>query len=208
MKILGPVAEPELKDVLDRYNRLVMSSLNCVQIGTIEVFDSAKSTASVSINCKRRLINGDVYNYPVLTDCPVFVLSGGGAFLSMPILAGDSCIVLFNDRDIDNWHLTGATAVPSSSRMHALSDGICLVGVRSLASPLALEPGKLAINGGTNLIQIKNAVASMLTILNALVDQIALITVTPASLGVPTPPPNNAASILAIKIQLALLLGV
>jgi hypothetical protein len=206
-KILGPVAEPELKDVLDKYSRLTLSAINCVQIGTIEIFNPATCTASVSINCKRKLTNGEVYDYPLLTDCPVFILSGGTAFIGMPILKGDTCIMLFNDRDIDNWYLTGAVDVPSSTRMHALSDGICLVGVRPLTNPLALEAGKVSINAGTNLVQIKNTVTSMLTVLNALVDQIALITVTPAMLAVPTPVPNNAAAILAIKVQLALLLG-
>jgi hypothetical protein len=207
-KVLGPIADPELKDVLDRYNRLVMSSLNCVQIGTIEAFNPILNTASVSINCKRKLANGAIYDYPLLTDCPVFILSGGTAFINMPIVKGDTCIVLFSDRDIDNWHLTGTVDVPSSTRMHSLSDGLCIVGIRPLTNALALEAGKAGINAGANLVQIKNAVTDLKAQIDGLIDDIIALTTINCVPGSPvTLSPATIAVLNLRKVAIATLLG-
>jgi hypothetical protein len=223
-KIIGPIAPPRAKDVFDHYADQTRLSINCVQIGQIESYDKLTRTASVSIKFQKKLIDGNVYDYPVLTDCPVFILKGGPGFIEFPIVAGDSCLVLFNDRDIDNWFRTGQTLVPNSSRSHSLSDGIVLVGVCPLTDIATELEGKTSFNGGTgpaqikgtgvnieatlaSLVTVKNATQNLKTILSSLIDQIAAITVTPASLAVPTPIPNNSAAILAIKTQLALLLG-
>ena len=79
---------------------------------------------------QRRVNNqGHVADYPLLLDCPVVVLQGGGAYIDLPIAEGDYCLVLFNDRNIDTWWDTGNVVVPRNRRKHSLSDGIALVGI-------------------------------------------------------------------------------
>jgi hypothetical protein len=75
-------------------------------------------------------------DYPVLTDVPVFILSGGGFAVTFPVAAGDTCLVCFNDRDLDSWFQSNSAVPPNSARMHSLSDGLALVGFRSLANPV------------------------------------------------------------------------
>ncbi|CAK9250669.1 unnamed protein product [Sphagnum jensenii] len=50
----------------------------------------------------------------------------------MPIAQGDQCLILFNDRSIDNWFTSGQVQPLASSRLHSFSDGIALVGLNYL----------------------------------------------------------------------------
>lgn len=213
------IADPELRDVLDVHKADIMRSINCVQIGKIDTYTAATRTADVSLVFKRLLPDGTKIDYPQLKDCPVFILSGGASRFSMPIETGDTCLVLFNDRDIDTWHLSGQTQVPNTARTHSVSDGFVLVGVQSLADVVGAtaaivelftdKPFKATANGveldaTLGKIKLKNAAQSLKTILDALIDAIALITVTTG--GVTSTVPNNAAVITALKVQIALLL--
>ena len=142
MNGLGTITDPDLRTILNGLKAEVMSGLNCHQVGRIESYNVATQTATVSITMKRVVFNkeqtlngqlqlqSNLVDYPILVDCPVFVLFGGGARLTMPIQAGDTCLVLFGDRDIDNWFAAGTTQAPNSARTHRLSDGFALVGYR------------------------------------------------------------------------------
>ncbi len=126
---------PDLDDTLKELKNEIFANINCVQIGKIEKVNS-NQTVEIQIQVKRR-VNGDVTkDYPLLVDCPYFVLSGGGAYIDMPIKKGDSCIILFNDRNIDNWWSTENVKEPADRRKHNLSDGIALVGINSSVNPL------------------------------------------------------------------------
>ena len=68
-----------------------------------------------------------------LVDVPFVVITGGVGGLQMPIAAGDECLLFFNDREIDNWYVSGEISTPTSRRTHDFSDAVALVGVRSLS---------------------------------------------------------------------------
>ena len=124
------VITPDLSALIDLRIKRGMSNLNCTLIGTIQEFDAATQTATISVNYKRKV--GKLFvEYPLLLDCPIVILSGGGSYLTFPIATGDTCIVLFCDRDIDAWFDSGQILAPNSDRIHDLSDGIALVGIRS-----------------------------------------------------------------------------
>lgn len=222
------IIDPELSDVLALQKLDIFASLNCVKMGQVTAFDGAKKTATIQILFKRQLPDGTAVSYPVLLDCPVFTLQGGGGFLQMPIAAGDQCIVLFSDRSIDNWFQNGTQAVPSSTRMHDMSDAIALVGINPLNSSLPTYPtnkvvlsymgskfeltstgwnfigtGSAEIDLAGTIVTIKNNVTTLLTLLNGLITVIE-------GLQVNGPIPLTAPSIAALeayKLQLATLLG-
>ena len=155
------LVEPRLGDLLERVKQDISRSINCVQVGTVSSFNATLGTAEVKINSKRRLADGRVFDFPLLTDCPVFQVFGGDAFLNMPVAAGDTCIVLFNDRDIDNWYLKGATAVPNTARAHSLSDGMVLVGVRPVSAPNATDTTSAGLDAGTHKAFLRGAHAEL-----------------------------------------------
>jgi len=133
---------PNKIDIYDALERKFNAGLNAVQVGVIQSYDVGTQLASVKIAMKQVTnIDADgtktLQEYPVLLECPAFVLSGGNDFISMPITAGDNCLVLFNDRDIDTWLNSGDGGFPTTSRKHDLSDGFVLVGVRPLTASIA-----------------------------------------------------------------------
>jgi hypothetical protein len=202
------IAEPGERDLLDKAFRNFSRSLNCVKIGKIEAFFPATNTASVSISFKAQKDDGTEIEYPLLVDTPVVVLAGGTSFLGLPITPGDSCLVFFCDRDIDNWWVTGSAAVPSSFRAHSLSDAVALVGIRPMVNPVAVSAGKTELNGGAGLIAIKNAAFSLKTLVDNLIDNINSITTTNAVVGAPCAlSPTSTAALTALKAQFDLLLG-
>lgn len=103
--------------------------------GIVQSFDASRMVAVVqpAINGVVRDQNG-VFNsiqLPLLLDCPVFFPSGGGVTLTFPVSKGDECLVVFASRCIDSWWAQGGIQGQAELRMHDLSDGFCLPGVRS-----------------------------------------------------------------------------
>ncbi len=140
-KTLESPSPPKLTDLLNAVKANLKSSLNCVQVGIIQEFNATNQTASIELALKKVLsIEADgtrIYaERPKLLACPCVTLFGGASFLSMPIAAGDSCLVLFNDQEIDNWYEKGGVQPTSTFRRHDLSDAIAIVGIRSLQNSI------------------------------------------------------------------------
>lgn len=232
-------SDPTLTDVLDQRKKEIFLSMNCHHVGTIQSFNPANQTAVVSINYKKTFAKlnpfAGVYNsvlvdYPLAIDCPVICLGGGDASLTFPIKKGDECLVLFNDRDLDNWFQGAGNGSLASSRLHSFSDGIALVGLRSLANVIddydgvraVLVNDQAMVGVGPILVKIANNSTTLNTLLQtlvsnietlvtnveALVAQTAAITVTAVSPGMGTSgPPANAAAIAAVGALLVATAG-
>lgn len=172
-KPFSATPEPDLAALLRASNIALLAALNCHQWGTIVSFDPTKQTATVQLAALRKvpeIVDGvPTYvpkQYPLLTDVPVFVASGGTGHLTFAITAGDVCLVLFNDRDFDAFWSTGTVAPPASVRMHDLSDGLALVGFRPLTKLIAgyyTGGAELLGNGAKLRLSNKVSLASTLT---------------------------------------------
>lgn len=166
---------PTLLDLLLQMQQQTLVRLNCHQVGEIATFDAATQTATVQLKMLR-LIGTQSVAYPILTHCPVMVLSGGNGRLTFPIESGDPCLVLFNDRDLDNWFDSGASAVPNSYRTHSLSDGLVIVGFRNLANKLTgisttdteLSQGAAVVGMDDTKISVRNGTTTLKTQLDLL----------------------------------------
>ena len=71
-----------------------------------------------------------------LVDVPVVFMGGGNMVATFPISVGDEALIIFADRCIDFWFARGGVQRPAETRAHSLSDGIAIVGPRSLARSL------------------------------------------------------------------------
>ena len=208
---------PSLYDLLTLWKKDVFLNLACHHIGTIQSFDASTQTATASINYTKTFYKFDATtrqnvpvqeNYPPLT-CPVICLGGGDSALTFPIAQGDECLVLFNDRDLNNW-FSGASGGPvATGRLHSISDGLIIVGVRSLANVVqnydttraVLRKGNAMVGVGDELIKIANELTTLKTVINGLIDLIAAATVAPGG-----GPLLNAAAISAYKTTVGTLL--
>lgn len=125
----------------------IFATFHCVQIGKIEKVTPEEQTVEVTLQIRRPAADGTSSAIPLLVDVPYMVLQGGGAYVDLPITAGDYCIVLFNDRDIDTWWSTANMADPATNRKHDLSDGIAIVGLNPKTSPLPMDGTAVRILG-------------------------------------------------------------
>ena len=99
--------------------------------GTVVVQPTVQSTITQPDGTVRQA------TLPVLADVPVVFPGGGGATLTFPIQANDECLIIFSSRSIDGWWNSGGVQPAAMPRMHNLSDGFALVGVRSRGRALA-----------------------------------------------------------------------
>jgi hypothetical protein len=102
-------------------------------VGVIDSFDATKQRANIVISYQRIIRDSagkeTRKNYQPLINCPVMYLRGGTGRITLPITKGDPCIILFCDRDIDNWLESGVIAGPNSDRLHDMNDALALVGL-------------------------------------------------------------------------------
>lgn len=118
--------------------------------GIIESFDPSAMTCTVrpAISGARLTRGGTTVDVeiPLLLDCPVCFPGGGGVTLTFPIVNGDECLVVFSSRCIDSWWQLGGVRGQAELRMHDLSDGFVLPGVRS-------QPRKFSVSTTTAQIR-------------------------------------------------------
>ena len=162
------VSKLDLKTLLDIHKNDIFTSFHCHKLGTIHEFYPDTQTADIKI-LHKAVVDGEPVEYPTLADVPVFVpagSTGNNAALTMPVNKGDTCLVLFSDRDMDAWLVQGKTdAIPPTQRKHDITDGLAIVGFRPKTNPIpdynadAVElrnaDGKVAI-AGDGLINIRN----------------------------------------------------
>jgi len=187
---------PQLKDLLDRFGQSLLINLNCHHLGTIQSFDETQQTATVSVNYQKTFYvlnpltqqyEPQFVSYPTLSEAPVICLGGGSTALTFPIQKGDECLLLFNDRDLDQWFAGSSTSPVATPRLHSFSDAICLVGVRSLPNILTqydtvraliragMTPNSmtaLGVNPQVSKVLITNTYPSNSTTLNTLLQSL------------------------------------
>ena len=87
-------------------------------------FNKAKQVADVQIVQKRLFNDGTEEFYPPLIDVPVQYLRGGGFSFTFPLSIGDSGLLIFAERSLDEWLVNGAEQVPEEVRTHSVSDAV------------------------------------------------------------------------------------
>lgn len=173
---------PTMGEVLDLLRSEIMMSLNCHAVGTVQSFNSTEQTVVAKMNYQKTFVttglDNSEYNvdYPIVSDCPVVIMGGGTATLTFPIAAGDQCLILFNDRDIDNWFAGSYTGGPATNRLHSFADCIAIVGLHSLANSLSgydttravLRNGDTMVGVSASKIKIANATKTLKQVLQDL----------------------------------------
>lgn len=96
---------------------------------------------------------------PLLLDCPIVFPQGGGFTLTFPVQAGDECLVVFASRCIDAWWQNGGIQEQAELRLHDLSDGFALMGVRSqvrLLTGVSTASTQLRTDAGDTFVEVKS----------------------------------------------------
>lgn len=98
--------------------------------GVIESYDTSKQEASVTPALSMLEQDGSIVEFGILPNVPVIlptIVDGG---MSLPLKRGDSVLIIWSQRSIDNWQaLQSAGKVsPESFRKHHQTDAFCIPG--------------------------------------------------------------------------------
>lgn len=126
-------------------------------------FDSNTQTVTVQPAIKETVYQNLVptpVSLPQLPKVPILLMRGGGFTVTVPIQAGDECLVVFTDMCLDSWWQSGGTNnVQIERRRHDLTDGIAIFGIWS--QPRVLQ------NYSQKTLQIRNDQGTILVELTA-----------------------------------------
>lgn len=99
--------------------------------GIVQKYDAKKQMADIQPCLKKSVKNGDVFevqSLPVITDVPVIFPRTRLSFIHFPLMVGDSVLLLFTERSLEQWRATGGVVDPKDTRTHDYSDAVCLPG--------------------------------------------------------------------------------
>jgi len=157
------LSKPDPRSIDVSLSEEIRKQINCARPGVIQSFDASNQTVTVQIAQQQvTSVQPDgtrtTATYSPLVNVPVFYPCGGGYTLTFPIKTGDECIVIFNDRELDNFMLSGGTlSVPSTPRLHDWSDAYALVGIRSYPrslSGVSTSTAQLRSDDGATFVEI------------------------------------------------------
>ena len=121
-------------EVINDLMRKISDSMRVAMPASIESYDFKTQKADIKIDMQELYQNGTSLDYPVLSGVPVIFPRCGGASITMPISRGDTCLVMFLDRDSTAWLLGGKNLKPKSMRSHHLSDAVAIMGLSPFTS--------------------------------------------------------------------------
>jgi hypothetical protein len=220
--IKDKINEPQLEDVINGAIDDLAYTLNCHRVGIIESFDPVNQNATIKLVDKgvyEYTENETIIDYPPLLEVPVIIHKATDGGITIPIIKGDTCLVVFNDRDLDNWLLNGLIQRPNTLRKHDLSDAIAIIGIKNqknkiadynnLATVINYKDNKITIDdaeinllnsvGNGNIIiddkiDIKNAAENLKALITDFINIVKnLKTVDPDSGNIPIDPSTSSA---------------
>jgi len=121
-------------EIINNLTGKISGSIRVAMPAYIESYDFKTQKADVKIDMQELYQNETSLDYPVLSGVPVIFPRCGGASITMPITRGDTCLVMFLDRDSTSWLLGGKNLTPKSMRSHHLSDAVAIMGLSPFTS--------------------------------------------------------------------------
>ncbi len=216
---------PTFTDVLRLAVGQRLRDLHVSMPGRVESYDAATQEASVQPLIKVALSDGKSATLPVINGVPVIWPRGGGAILSFPIQPGDTVLLVFGERSLDEWLQQGGEVAPADPRSHDLSDAVAIPGLYPFSEPgeasdrdvllrfkgseLRLgADGKVSLDSGASFLRLNRdgSVAlggadELVGIVDALLDQVLALTITCVPNTVQ--PPMNLAAFAALKARIS-----
>lgn len=122
----------------DIYNQLVKNIFNNLRVampGIIQTFNADEQTVTVKMALREQIIQPDQSkiwtDIPLLLDVPIVIPQSNDVALTLPIIQGTECLVVFGDMCIDAWFSYGGIQNQIEKRRHDLSDGFAIIGIKS-----------------------------------------------------------------------------
>lgn len=190
---------PSLAEVLRAALDSRMDDVQVALPGRVVAYHAGSQTVDVQPLVRRplRTRSGDVRSedLPVLPNVPVAFMRGGGFFLTFPLAADDTGLILFTSRDMAGWRTSGALSDAQDLRTHNLTSALFLPGLHSVPGQLG-DPddtnAMLGASGGTGFVRVRSDrvevcgnsdAAALASRVNDIINAIVTTTVVPGDGG-------------------------
>lgn len=118
------MANPSLLDVLSQHASNERNDIHTALPAKVVSCDGHSATVQLMIT--QVMKGGETLALPPLVDVPVGFYRGGGFCVTVPVKAGDEGLVIFAERCIDGWYVSGQQSSPLDTRFHDYSDAFFL----------------------------------------------------------------------------------
>jgi hypothetical protein len=130
----------DLENIIEDAIDIDLLELNTCMPAIVTKYDASTQTCSVQPVFKRNTINGEVSSRGVIEDVPVVFPRSGSFGFTFPLTVGDSVLIVFSQRSLDDWVDNGGEVELTDYRLHDLTDAIAIPGLFSLSDKLDPSP--------------------------------------------------------------------
>ena len=212
----------QFSDILRQAFTSLMADVHTAMPGKIVSYEAAKKKAKVQPLINTLFDNGESLQMPVITDVPVIMPGTTDAVVSLPIKAGDGCLLVFSEKSLENWASSQLETVdPGDPRTYALTDAFCIPGLFTLNKPgkvgtgndleilykdskvVLKDNGDVEINGNSKSFvthtELNTAISTLMTQLNSHTHLVASLGAPTGPASASTPPVTFSCDISAAK---------
>lgn len=138
-----------------------LSSVWTAGPGIVTAVDLATMTLSVQPAIKGTITDENnieqSVNLPLLIHVPIVFPSAGGFSMTFPVKVNDEVLIVWACRCIDAWWQSGGVQRPIEARLHDLSDGFAIPGIKSIPKVIpniSATGAQLRNDAGTTYVEI------------------------------------------------------
>lgn len=131
-----------LAEIVERILEDAKADLHVALPGRVESYDPAKQIANIKPTIKQTVREGDdqdktLLEHPVIPAVPVVWPRGGGYFMTFPLAAGDSGLLVFSERDLGAWRDSGQVSDAGDEGIHGLAGAVFIPGLEVVSRALS-----------------------------------------------------------------------
>ena len=124
-----------------------LMELNTVLPGEVVEYDPDSRRASVRGTIRLLLTDGSEISRPLIRNAPVIFPEAGGYSIRFPLSEGDSVLLLFSQRGLDNWKRSHDESAPGLGPIMSENDAVVLAGFGAAGSSAPAVSDSLVLNG-------------------------------------------------------------
>ena len=149
---------PTMAGALQAVIQTALLQMNTCLPGEVQSYNPLTGTVNVQPSIKRKYVkDAEVVLLPIINNVPLVFPRANDAAITFPVKKGDSVLLIFSQRSIENWKTTGGTVEAGDPRHHDLSDAFAIPGVYPATAPLIGVDGENLVirHGLTSKITVK-----------------------------------------------------
>ena len=120
---------PSLSEVIRRYVEQRLCQVHTAIPGEVVDYDAGTRLATVQPTIKALYESAGPIARPPIPNVRVVMPGGNGMEVSLPLAAGDTGLIVFCERSLDEWMTQGGNVTPETTRKHDLMDAVFFPGL-------------------------------------------------------------------------------